>query len=281
MKRISAFILAFLLLTSWAYGGVIHVIGSGVPSGGAGGTDYTDDASCQGAWLFNDNITDESGEGNTLTMVSEPGYTTTRPSGFSTGKSIHFDGGDDYLYRTDANLSANFPGKNGSGHEQYFACCCWFYKDDSGSADEFLLYKIWRFFFDEMFPNDDLKIGIMDDDYEYDQPVAYANVSASQWYHVCFSFAGAGGSGDGTGTYWISTDTGSFGDVRNGTTETFTSIDNVIAGYATHNFSIGARDDGSVAEFFDGYIYQPIVFTREISGAEALEIYTYGIKGAD
>ena len=76
-------------------------------------TGYYDDDNCQGAWLFDDDLTDESGEGNTLTDQGTITYSATVPNSIPDGKSTVYDGSSDYVDRPSDNgsvLSAHFPG---------------------------------------------------------------------------------------------------------------------------------------------------------------------------
>lgn len=236
---------------------------------GAAGTDYTDDANCQGAWLFADNLNDESGEGNTLTDGGSISYTTDRPTGFTTGKSIDCDGSTDQLYRLNADLSTNFPSK---ASKTNFSIAMWVLHDVS-SADIWIEgYNSFRM---QAESDDDIPAWIRDSD--YDEATAYmttdpTDLETGTWYHICFVFTG----GTNSGKVWVSTT--SFGNIEDEKSLTFTIIDNCRAS-GSENFSICSNYNGSAV--WDGHIYQPIIFDDALSESECQDIYTDGITGED
>lgn len=265
MKKLFLILLLSFLLVSnaWAVSGTFLDL---ISSGGA--TDYTQDANCQGAWLFADDLTDESGEGNTLTDGGTVSYTTDRPSGFSTGKSIDCDGSTDYIYIVTGDQSANFIPK---AQAEDCAVCYWAYHDASVGFD----YIVGGGSGLRLRLTADDKVSIYIKDNNLDNDERKTEVHAlSQWQHNCMSFDGSATQV----TVWSSTAAGSFGNIANGVTDIFTNVDNVKA--STDNFAIGSNHSGS-DYWFDGHIYQPIIFNRTILGTEAEEMYTYGIKGAD
>lgn len=238
-------------------------------------TNYCNDANCQGAWLFDDDLTDESGEGNTLTDNGSIAYSTTRPNSLTSGKSAQFDGSSDYLTRAHNDLSASFPGK---GANQDWAYCLWIYTDIT-NASQYWFNKgnsFWGYFNDSS--PDTLKIGQYDNGWDADETDILSSPSATTWYHVAVSI-----NGDGTNTgitYWISTSGGSFGDTANGTTDTWANVAELMdASGDTSAFCIGGQSGGS--DKWDGYIYQPIIFNRTITSTEASNMYSDGIDGSD
>jgi len=236
-----------------------------------GGTDYTADANCQGAWLFADNLNDSSGEGNTLSVASgSPAYSTTRPDGYSTGKSMLFTVEDsDALSRANADLSANFPGKASKAD---FAVSFWIYLNsrDYGTAGILQLEagsEGWGI--QERWGAWGVRI---EDTGNNGQHSSIGTTATGDWYHVVVSFDGS----DNEVTMWTSTDGGSFGDTINGGTTDFGSVAN--SGESPEDFLIGYK---STLNYLDGYLYQPVVFDKELNATEAEELYTTGITGAD
>lgn len=259
-------ILLFIpLLIGWVQVVPIH---EDVPS--AGGTDYTADTNCRGAWLFADDLTDASGEGNTLTDNGSIAYSTDRPSGFSTGKSADFDGSTDYLTRTHTGLSTNFPGKSS---KQDWAYAMWFKIDNLPGIDAWIFnktasYKLW------LASVDYLQHYQKDSGATTGTAEVYDGVGETTWYHIVISC-----NGDGTNTVvtmWLSV--GTFGSLINGSTDTLTGVGDVEAS-SLENFGIGAKANGSAK--MDGQIYQPIIFDRTLSPSEAQDLYDTGITGAD
>lgn len=237
-------------------------------------TNYANDAYCQGAWLFADNLDDLSGEGNTLTGNGNlPTYSTDRPLGYSTGKSMDCDGVGDYLSRANASVSANFPGK---AQKTDWAFCIWI-KMDQEDSDLYMfdlcgaayLQQVWE----AGATHDDPRIYQYDSDWDSYQEHPCNDRGTGTWFHFCWSFDGADPSG--TSTAWISVS--SFGDIQNGTEYTETNVKNLL-GY-TAPLTLGSRSDA--ASEFDGHLYQPIFFDRTLNATEAKEIYDYGITGVD
>lgn len=265
-------IVAFLFLPglAWADGAVVVMSGA-TNSEQGGATDYTADANCQGAWLFADNLNDSSGEGNTLEAGDASTYTTDRPTGYTTGKSMDLDGTDDYFYVQSGNLSANFPGK---AQKTDFSFGLWFYHDAADTDDGLIrmtgaLNVVWDWIVDG---NDDFGIYVKDSDAHSDWANPHSGYMQNTWTHVVFSFDGS----EHTGTVWLSQ--GTFGSLINGTGYTYGSdpnwVDNIAA--IAVDLWLGRGD-----AYFEGHLFQPIFFDRTLSAAEAEEIYDSGITGAD
>jgi hypothetical protein len=149
-----------------------------------GGTDYTADANCQGAWLFADDLTDESGEGNTLTPTGDPAYSATYPSGYSTGKSRDYDGAGDYDSRATGSLSANFPGK---AQKTEMSLCLWINRNQEAAAtnivglggNSWALGATWKVSgWNELFFH-------ADDGTDEDWVVIDAEIPDDTWIHYC------------------------------------------------------------------------------------------------
>ncbi len=51
----------------------------------------------QGYWNFDDNVNDTSGNGHTGSLINGPTYSSTVPPALGTGKSLNFDGANDYV----------------------------------------------------------------------------------------------------------------------------------------------------------------------------------------
>jgi hypothetical protein len=83
------------------------------------------------------------------------------------------------------------------------------------------------------------------------------------------------------GFRWKSSDGGTIGDeiTRDGTT-TYVAFAGVDFARAWGNdLVIGVSS--SATNYFDGLMYQPIVFDRQLNKTEAEELYLYGITGQD
>lgn len=262
-------------------------------------TDYTALASCMGAWLFDIGDSspwdDESGEGNELIeSASAPTPSTDRPSihtGDNGARSMDFDDANSQrLYCAHADLSNGFPGKSSGLQDWMYAF--WYKPDDLGDEAQAIMgkYDSWRINLDGVggWPPDDLYF------YHYDSGWTaqgkYLTIAASveTWYHIVLSF-----NGDGTNTVctaWVSTES-SFGDVVDANEQTMSGVGDLNSSQATA-FEVGSHNS---ALYFDGHIYQPIIFNDDLlaianalgktgtdaekMSAVAEEIYTYGIDG--
>lgn len=245
-------------------------------------TGYSDDDNCRGAWLFDDDLTDESGDSNDLSANGTMDYTTTVPSVASAygtqGKSIHFDGSSEYASRDHSGasaMSADFPGKAASKDD--FAFALWVKVDTYGSYESPLCYDDFYASF-SMRTNYNGRwegwiVRVNDTDPSGANP-AIDSTTSTDWRHIVFSFDGSAEEA----TVWIST-VSSFGDVANGAAESFTGITNVREGPNDRGFYIGAGYNNGTFYYYDGYVYQPIVFDRTIDATVAENLYDNGIMG--
>ena len=260
---------------------------------GLSAPNYTTYANCQGAWLFGDDLADASGEGNELTLVgTPPGYSATVPSGFTTGKSYEFDGvADEYLYRTTA--SDNFPGSGKDSAD--FTVSLWYKRSAAADTYQSIMYANYSW---------GLKLGyntsLWDEFYQVVQDSdstvfqEYTVNNTTNWYHTVMSFDGSLSKM----TVWISSDTGSFGDVLDGATWCPSGCNNVGFSGIVSTYPIGAGAEivmgirPDLVEEYIGFIYQPIVFdetlddvatgvSRPSAAASAEDLYSTGITGAD
>ena len=231
----------------------------------AAATDYTADANCQAAWLFEDVATDSSGEGNTLTLNGDPAYSETVPAAYSS-KSMYFDGTGDYASIADAALSASFCGKNGVTCED-ITVVFWL-KADTLQANRQVMGKAtcWEF---DLTWDENLHIEYFDGT-DSSNPQLTATIGFD-WYHVVVSFDGSATQT----TTWISQAT--FGDVENGTQDTLTNV-GFVAGNENFNFEMMAFKGGT--EIAPGYLDEVAVFNRTMNATEAEGIFNCGLGGS-
>jgi len=231
----------------------------------AAATDYTADANCQAAWLFEDDATDSSGEGNTLTLNGDPAYSATVPAAYSS-KSMYFDGTGDYASIADAALSASFCGKNGVTCED-ITVVFWL-KADTLQANRQVMGKAtcWEF---DLTWDENLHIEYFDGT-DSSNPQLTATIGFD-WYHVVVSFDGSATQT----TTWISQAT--FGDVENGTQDTLTNV-GFVAGNENFNFEMMAFKGGT--EIAPGYLDEVAVFNRTMNAIEAEGIFDCGLEGS-
>ena len=282
MKKIVLLCLTIILISyNYLFGFSAGFMGSGAAKNAgapAGFTDFTDNANCQAAYLFNDDLTDESGEGNTLTDGVSIVYSTTRPTQYSTpqGKSADFEAGDsDYLSRADADVSANFPGQatktdfSVSFWVKYESLSCNYGIIGKKLTDSWGIANLWNV------NRCSMRMYIYDGtDGVY---VTLQENDDTDWHHVVVAFHG----GSNHIHLYMSSDGGTFGDEQlhddvAGTPIVLTNVDSAWAN--ANDFTIGAYSGGN---FLDGLIYQPIVFDDLLTAAEAQSIYENGITGND
>lgn len=276
-KYLLILFLCLLPVLVFADAAVIGEVGLTIPAAAGGGTDFTQDANCRGAWMFlaGDPVDDASGEDNDLvaTNVDAGDYTATRPSvhsGGSSSQSVQLDGVEERFDLAWEDMNGDFPGFTAAG-EADWAISFWFKHDDDGNT-EYMFTVEWNW---------SIWLG-SDEAIDWSQKEEGASTHTwtdihdvtgdANWYHVVFSFDGS----DTEGTTWVSSEA-AFGDQLNGTTETFTDVDDCRG--SNHDFTIGSIEGG--ANYFDGFIYQPIIFDRELSAAEATELYNTGVVGSD
>ena len=252
------------LAGNWTTGGITVALGS------ASATDFTADASCEGAWNMSGSSTTEmdlSGNGNTLTEAYDVDgipRTADYPSGFS-GYSRDFeasdteymtngaDGGSLDIYgadqaitvsiwikseTTDYTTSAHVAGKNDTlqNQRQYRIGIT------SGELAEFRLSS-----------NGTASTAA----------VGTTNVADGAWHHIA-------------GVY-NDTDIRIYVDGElDGDAVSYT--DGIYDG--TAEFHIGGDSVVDTLLAYDGLVYEPIVFSRALSASEIAEIYTNGINGA-
>jgi len=230
-------------------------------------TNYTSDANCRGTWLFVDNLNDTSADANHLTQTGTVAYSTTVPTGYgaSTAKSLSLDGSTNYANRTHANLSTNFPGKKASCTAA--AGAVWFKAAVDPNAHTGIISKGWGGEGWEVRTNysADWQWWIRIVDNTFSDNVAYFfTATDTNWHHIAWSFSATGNL-----TTWI--------DGGAGVNTSAATVDQICSGGTTSNLVIGAGNTG--ANKFNGLIFEPIVFDRTISDAEAAEIYGFGIDG--
>jgi len=244
----------------------------GIAIASAAHTDYTSHDNCRGAWLFDDDLTDESGEGNTLTEAGDPAYSTTRPSGFTTGKSRDYDGTGDYDTRATGDLSINFPGSSKTGNPGSWTnmtVCFWVNRNQQNRTDG-IIGKCNTWYIKAGWKTDNYNeadFNVRDSDGNEAGAIFADPLADDTWAHFCIVFQG------GSTKYTV------YENGDDGTDKTLTDIDNVVSNN-WNSFYIG-YDRNSGNNPMDGFIYQPIVFDTALSKEQCQEIYNYGITGED
>lgn len=290
MKKIILIIIALSFVSTVFAGGITgahkKVIARQTVAAGGAGADYTDNQYCHGAWLFGDDLNDNSGSNsaangvNDLSAGGTPTYETARPNSLTTGKSLLLAvASSEYVYRATSGLSTGFPGHDASDDISY---SIWLKLTANHAADGTLMGigLNWRSRIDT--PGDHLDMSIKDsanDEHYWFDIVDWTN--DTDWHHICFQFDGSATQGQ----LWVSDS--SFGSEINGTTETYTNVNNVKT-TSSVPFNIGAYN--SASNYFGGYVYQPIVFDATLdaiatdegkanAAAVCEEMYDYGIDG--
>ena len=263
-KYIIVAILCIIPIAAFGWG--IGLIGGG---GAPAAVDWTQDADCEAAYLFADNLTDECsnydmtiGAGGPLT------YDDTMP-GTLNGKMIHFDGSSQYL--------AAGAGVDMMTNATDYAISFWF-KMDTNMAEAKAIYSQGSYFFIGFDANEELMHQVRDTDDGGGNHFWY-NISdftdSTAAVHVCLSLAAGAPGGDGTGTVYISS-TSAFADLVDGTTETFVDIEGTSDG--TLDSFVASYNGG---ELFDGSIGQLLLLRQQLTRSECSDIWQYGIDGGN
>lgn len=237
----------------------------------SGVTNFALDASAESIYMGRDNLEDETANNNDLTNNGTITFSTTRPSGFTTGKSISLNGTDQYASILHGDLEAGHPLKPTNVTED-ITTVMWIYRDTSTNVDTlFDLANKWKCTVDA---TGDIILRIVDS-----SPNTVSNdiggavdQTDGQWEHYIIELDGS----TSTVTLTLSTET-AFANTGNHIETVFTSIDDVA--YDSEPHAYGSDKDN--ADHFDGLIYQWGTFSRKLTVAEKEAIYTYGLTGED
>jgi hypothetical protein len=243
--------------------GAYEYTGGGSPPDPA--DDYTSDANAMGAWAMTGNTgneTDLSGESATLTDSDTIPTSATVPSGME-GTSRDFESGDsDYLSDDDGGST------DINGADQSLSICSWFKHESDTSADQYLISK-WnstsgnrqfRLFYDD---SQDYYVFCISSDGSDSSCVESSTsvFSTSSWIHAC-------------GVY---NDT----DIRlyiNGSLDCTPEAETAGVFNGDEQFEIGRYNEGSL--YFDGLIYESIIFDDALTAQEVGELASSGMVGS-
>lgn len=231
--------------------------------GGSGATDYTQLASCRGAWFMNGGTageTDQSSYGANLTENGTIGTTTSVPTSYS-GDARTFPGStSDTLSQADGGST------DISGADQAITFCLWFNTSSFGSERTLAAKgrisdtEGWRLFLEET--TQTLELTMSSDGTTTVKAAGATTLSTDTWYHGCFVY-------DDT-------------DVRiylNGSVDT-------NGGENPLTYSSGINDNTepfyigrSASQYFSGSVDEVIIFNEALTSTQIEEIYTSGIDG--
>ena len=235
------------------------------------GTDYTQDANCQGAWLMTSDVgagplADASGNGNTgvLRGDGEPNFQTEAPAGYA--GSYMFDGSNDYVNVTQTsgvpiydNVATGYSvvmwvkGATNQSDKRIFS--------EANTSNGTPLFNLGT---DNNGANNKLDFFLRDDGNTVivNHVKSTSAVFDSSWHHIVWT--------DDNGTAKLYVD-----GVLDGTNFAYTP------GTLTLNTtSIGSIKRGSFSHWFAGGITEAAVFDRVLSGTEAQDIYQHGVDGS-
>ena len=239
--------------------------------------DFSGDPRVQAIWNFESGAltTDDSGNGNTLTLGAAGAAPTEDTGDYKQGSCcIDFESSSSqYAYITDANLSSNFPLKNGDGGKR-ITVCCWVKFESLASANRWIWSK-----YDT---NGKRSLGLcVHSSYGFTIYVGYNSGNSDNywrtgfipkldtWYHVTLWSDG------GTTSNWLRIYDGDQGGVIffDRAWQQYTNVED-------SNWVIGARWSTSApTEFHDGKIDELVVFNDFLSESEMDAIiagtYTY------
>ena len=218
------------------------------------------DANCQ-AWYRFDSLMgpggDYSGKDNHLSN-----YNSVTQSAFSReGSKSAFIDGTKMLYRTDTNLSADFPLKYAAGNVLYTGCV-WFYSTSIGTTQTiFAKYRQFNGYRTLAFRLASSKACFFagySGGNSYETITHGTTLSSNMWYHATLTVNAT------TSAYTLrilDTDLNPVGDDLSGTLANALSIRNEI-------YTIGAMGNFA-AERFYGYIDDHVVFSRILDSTDS------------
>jgi hypothetical protein len=289
MKKLLIPLFCFLLLTFVSSTGArmpLPIVGGGGGSGG-GVVDYTTDANCQGAYRMDgDDVNDEEEPDestNSYDLDEETGeeiaVASVRPSGYSGDSRLFVS--TDTAFISCPDTSTNCAGLDISGANQDLTMCVWINAQTANTSTYYYVggkYKAAtgkRQYAINLYGNPSVNMRFLvrnsADDTTY-VATSTTSVSTSTWYHVC----GVYDDDDTDNELKIYVNGGSAEDT------TDTNSEGIASGSADVDFCWGAAGCGDTAEtFFDGYIFQGIVFDRALSQAEIQNIYDDGMEGVN
>jgi hypothetical protein len=236
-----------------------------------GANDFSGVAACQGVYLFENDLTDSSpaagGNGaNDLTDVNTIAFSATTKQGSYSADFELTAPEENYAYRADADLSANFPFKGGSANVT-MTFCAWvrFESLPSSGTYRYLATKYVNTGGQRSF-----RFGLYSDAGTYKwwfyvrTGADAANeaamltptnaVAANQWYHVAVTL-------DSSGNYTITAY-----DDTNLQTDPAGAAFTAATPVSTSEFNIGG--DKIIARYHDGLIDEAVVFNSELTADE-------------
>ena len=242
------------------------------------------DANCQAWYRMGDDTaitTDSSGKGNTLTNSTAADSATAWEGAHSADFELSES---DYMYRTDANLSANFPGKSGTTSPVFTVCFAVRFETlPTAGNNRFSLVtkydgpgnkRSWAImaYYNGTGVVFELLIGHTGGTAAEVIDHATATVTTGQWYHVGVSW------NDATKAYRIRVWDDGAGALL-GSDKASTATNNMNVEDAA--FAIGAYASAVPSVFHDGLIDDVVIFNRVLGTDEidAVRAQTFGDTG--
>jgi len=235
----------------------------------SGGTDYTADANCMGAWYMNSAgdaaEVDRSGEGNNLGETSGDtiAQSSDVPSSYS-GNSKDLESTEtEYLYHADG-LDTDINGAN-----QSITFAAWIKPENDTTANMYIVSKWdnadgsrqYSLFYSDS--NDRFQCNISNDGADWTESFGTTGISYATWVHIACVY----------------NDT----DVRlyvNGVLDSNGADNPAAHTTGIFNGDQSFRVGGENADlYFDGLIDEVIIFDRALDAFEILEMYNFGISG--
>lgn len=249
------------------YGGTELIKLTAYP-GGWTTTDYTADANCQGAWFMNSDTseTDQSGNSATLTEINTTNTSSTVQDNFS-GNSRDFERSTNSgLYDADGGST------DISGADQNWSFCAWVKPEQDPGGDMIIVQK------DVSGTDESVSVYLNHSSSSVaaafsgdgtNTTVAYGNkdvAASTDWAHICVVY------NDTDIRIYVD---GSLDDNHSDNPKTYSSG----LHDSDDDFTIGCSSTSGTTGF-DGLIDEAILFDRELSYAEVIDIYGNGIDGS-
>jgi len=154
------------------------------------------EAGLVGYYKFNNDANDSTSNGNDLTETNSPTYSTDVAflSDNANTHSIDLEASSNqYLIRTDTNLSSNFPGKSTTGHTGDTTWEGWFNFEGTGAVRLFVKYATSQKCFYSVYSTNLMYFGISPNKInDYDKTWSWTPTPGT-WYHLAFVYNGIGG----------------------------------------------------------------------------------------
>jgi len=227
------------------------------------GTDFRSFSTLQGWWLLSEMSNDRADSTPYANTLSQNGTVAhaSGPNSVISNAATFVGASSQSLSRTNANLSAGFPGKNGFSGSLTIGA--WVKPGDQTGAVE-VMNTGCSYGMTINTAGAAATFAIFDDSYRYHAANSTVAIHSGTWYHL-------------VGT-WNSS-TGSMHVYVNGEDVTNGKPISASMHSTTDSFRIGGPNSCFGNGYYDGAVAEPFVFSSELTGAQVASVFQYGIAG--